>query len=190
HHNEAHAFFWWLMHATRRTRTVLQTIYRVDGNTHLKELELDGLDGYRRSGPVRVGNAAAEQLQLDIYGSVLDAIRLYACEGFPLDRDTAREVTQIADHVAEIWRRADSGIWEEREHTHHFTHSKALAWVALDSAAQLADAGTIPQGRTTGAARPPPSGASSTNAAGTASGRHSSERLTSANRTPTCSRSA
>ena len=147
YHDEAHAFFWWLMHATRRTRPALQTIYRVDGSTHLKERELEGLDGYRGLGPVRVGNAAAGQHQLDIYGTVLDAIRLYSREGFSLHRDTAKEVTQVADRVAEIWRRPDSGIWEDREQTHHFTHSKALAWVALARAAQLADAGTIPRGR-------------------------------------------
>jgi GH15 family glucan-1,4-alpha-glucosidase len=105
------------------------------------------MEGYRGSNPVRVGNAAADQRQLDIYGSVLDAIRLYACEGFELDRDTAKEVTQVADHVCEIWRRPDSGIWEDRDQEHHFTHSKGMAWVALDCASRLADAGTIPQGR-------------------------------------------
>jgi len=144
YHEEAHAFFWWFMHASRVTQPRLQILYKVDGSAHSKERELSELAGYRRSAPVRVGNGAADQVQLDVYGSVLDAIWLYVQDVGHVDGDTGKEIAKIADYVAENWRERDSGIWEVRAETTHFTQSKALCWVALDRACKLAERGLIP----------------------------------------------
>jgi GH15 family glucan-1,4-alpha-glucosidase len=143
-HEEAHAFFWWLMHASRLTQPRLQVLYRIDGSVHTTERELEELAGYRGSVPVRIGNGAADQVQLDLYGGVLEAIWLYANEVGRLDGDTGKEVAKIADFVAEHWRDQDNGIWEVRSERTHFTQSKALCWVALDRACALAESGMIP----------------------------------------------
>jgi GH15 family glucan-1,4-alpha-glucosidase len=142
--DEAHAFLWWLMHASRRTQPRLNVLYRVDGDSHAPERELANLEGYRGSAPVRVGNGAIEQRQLDIYGALLSAIWLYARRGRPLDADTGKAVAEIADYVAEIWSEKDSGIWEVRSAPTHFVQSKAMCWVALDRAAKLAEQGLLP----------------------------------------------
>ena len=146
-HDEAHAFFWWLMHASRLTQPRLQIVYRLDGSTETEERELSELAGYRGSRPVRIGNGAAGQVQLDIYGAVLDAVWVYANAVGRLDGDTGREVAKIADYVAAHWRDRDNGIWEVRSETTHFTQSKALCWVGLDRACSLAAKGLIPDRR-------------------------------------------
>ena len=146
-HEEAHAFFWWLMHASRLTQPRLQILYRIDGSVHTDEHELPHLAGYRDSVPVRVGNGASSQVQLDLYGGVLEAISLYAREVGRLDGDTGKEVAKIADYVAAHWRDRDNGIWEVRSERTHFTQSKALCWVALDRACALAEKGLIPDRR-------------------------------------------
>ena len=142
--DEAHAFFWWLMHATRLTQPRLQILYRIDGSDHMDERELPQLHGYRGSAPVRIGNGASAQVQLDLYGAVLQAIWLYAKKVGHLDGDTGKEVARIADYVADHWRDPDNGIWEVRDERTHYTQSKALCWVALDRACALADEGRIP----------------------------------------------
>jgi GH15 family glucan-1,4-alpha-glucosidase len=143
-YEEAHAFFWWLMHASRLTQPRLQILYRTDGSVETQERELPELAGYRGSQPVRIGNGAADQIQLDLYGGVLEAILLYARKVGRLDGDTGKEVAKIADYVAEHWRDCDNGIWEVRSERTHFTQSKALCWVALDRACRLAAEGFIP----------------------------------------------
>ncbi len=143
YHDEAHAFLWWLMHASRRTQPRLQVLYRVRGGMEAPEHEL-ALSGYRGSRPVRIGNGAVEQRQLDIYGALLSAIWLYAEQGGRLDRDTAKVVAGIANHVCDSWRKPDSGIWEVRSEPTHFVQSKAMCWVALDRAVRLAEAGSVP----------------------------------------------
>jgi GH15 family glucan-1,4-alpha-glucosidase len=143
-HEEAHAFFWWLMHASRLTQPRLKILYRIDGSVETTERELEEIEGYRRSAPVRIGNGAADQVQLDLYGAVLEAISLYANEVGRLDGDTGKEVAKIADFVAEHWRDRDNGIWEVRSERTHFIQSKALCWVALDRACALAESGLIP----------------------------------------------
>jgi GH15 family glucan-1,4-alpha-glucosidase len=141
---EATAFFWWIMHASRITLPRLQVLYRVDGAPDVEERTLDELPGYRHSKPVRVGNGAANQTQLDVYGSLLDAAARYVDAGCPLDRDTGKELARIADYIAEHWRERDSGIWEVRGEPTHYIQSKALCWVALDRAVNLAKRGVLP----------------------------------------------
>src|SRR5919109_227710 len=119
---EARAFFWWLLHATQRTHPRLHVLYRLDGATHVGERELP-LPGYRGSRPVRVGNAAVDQVQLDVYGDLLHTAWLYSEETGGLDPETGARMAEIADLVCEIWRRPDSGIWEVRSERRHFTHS-------------------------------------------------------------------
>jgi GH15 family glucan-1,4-alpha-glucosidase len=142
--DEAHAFFWWIMHATRMTAPRLQVLYRIDGGTEVDESSLDELAGYRGSSPVRVGNGAADQVQLDVYGDVMHAIWLHARKHGDLGGETGRGVGKIADYVAEHWRERDSGIWEVRSDATHFVQSKAMCWVALDRAVKLAEAGFVP----------------------------------------------
>jgi GH15 family glucan-1,4-alpha-glucosidase len=139
---EAEAFFWWLLHASQLTHPRLQVLYRLDGGERASERVLE-LDGYRGSRPVRVGNAAAAQTQLDIYGSLLKTALIYTEAGGRLDREAARRLAEIADFVCRIWRETDSGIWEVRSAPMHFTHSKMMCWLALDSALRLADAGHV-----------------------------------------------
>jgi GH15 family glucan-1,4-alpha-glucosidase len=143
---EADAFFWWLLHASQLTHPQLQVLYRLDGAERAPERTLE-LDGYRGSRPVRVGNAAAGQTQLDIYGDVLQTALIYVQAGGTLDRETGRRLAGMADLVCRIWREPDSGIWEVRSEPRHFTHSKMMCWVALDRAIRLSDTGQLPARR-------------------------------------------
>jgi GH15 family glucan-1,4-alpha-glucosidase len=131
------------MSASQITKPRLQVLYRLDGDPRANERTLD-LEGYRGSRPVRAGNAAADQIQLDIYGSLLECAWLYANEGKRVDRDIAARLAGIADLVAEIWTEPDSGIWEVRSAPRHFTQSKMMCWVALDRAISLAESSRIP----------------------------------------------
>ena len=140
---EARAYFWWLMQASQLTHPRLQPLYRLDGGAHAHERVLK-LRGYAGSRPVRVGNAAAGQLQLDTYGELLQTAWLYAQAGQPLDRDIGRRLAEIADLVCRLWREPDSGIWEVRSVPKHFTHSKMMCWVALDRAVRLAERRIVP----------------------------------------------
>jgi GH15 family glucan-1,4-alpha-glucosidase len=144
---EADAFFWWLLHASQLTRPRLQVLYRLDGAERAPERTL-ALDGYRGSRPVRVGNAATGQTQLDVYGDVLQTALIYVQDGGRLDRETGRRLAAMADLVCRIWREPDSGIWEVRSEPRHFTHSKMMCWVALDRAVRLSDAGQMPSSHT------------------------------------------
>ena len=140
---EARAFFWWFMHATQRTLPRLHVLYRLDGGTATTERVLP-LAGYRDSRPVRIGNGAVSQLQLDTYGELVDAAYQYADRGHRLGAETARDIASVADHVCSIWREPDSGIWEVRAAPRHYTQSKAMCWVALDRAKRLAERGHVP----------------------------------------------
>ena len=146
-HAEATSFFWWFMHATRLTLPRLQVFYRLDGGAHAPERTLP-LDGYRGSRPVRIGNGAAGQLQLDAYGELLDTAFAYVTAGYRLDRDTARDLASTADFVCAHWHEPDSGIWEVRAHPRHHTQSKAMCWVALDRATRMARMGHLPASHT------------------------------------------
>jgi GH15 family glucan-1,4-alpha-glucosidase len=117
--------------------------YRLDGSPYAPERALP-LDGYRGSRPVRIGNAAASQLQLDTYGELLETAFVYAGGGYRLGRGTGRDLARVADFVCAHWREPDAGIWEVRTAPRHHTQSKAMCWVALDRAVRLAEAGHLP----------------------------------------------
>jgi GH15 family glucan-1,4-alpha-glucosidase len=140
---EAHAYFWWLSHASQLTHPRVRVLYRLDGRAHTPEREL-ALAGYAGSRPVRAGNAAGPQRQLDVYGELLQTAHRYALGAGRLDRDTAHRLAGLADEVCELWREPDTGIWEVRSEPRHFTQSKVMCWVALDCAAALAEEGHIP----------------------------------------------
>jgi len=140
---EGEAFFWWLMHASQITRPRMQVLYRMDGGSHAPERSLP-LDGYMDSRPVRMGNGAVEQEQLDIYGDVLQMAWLWADAGHQVDREFGERLAAVADLVCETWSRPDAGIWEIRGPTCQYTQSKMMCWVALDRAVRLAKAGQIP----------------------------------------------
>ena len=142
---DARAYFWWLMQASQLTHPRLRVLYRLDGGPHAPERDLP-LHGYLGSSPVRVGNAAAAQLQLDTYGELLQTAWLYATSGYRIDADIAQRLAEIADLVSRIWRQPDAGIWEVRSQPEHFTQSKMMCWVALDRARDLAERGLIPAG--------------------------------------------
>jgi GH15 family glucan-1,4-alpha-glucosidase len=114
-------------------------LYRVDGAVPARERILDHLEGYCRSQPVRTGNGAAWQRQLDIYGEVLDAAYLHVRAGHEVDDDEWETLVHFADLAAERWRLPDVSIWEVRGEQRHFTYSKVLCWVALDRACRIAD---------------------------------------------------
>ena len=134
---EAEAFLGWLLHSTRLTRPKLNVLYDVFGKVPKPERSLTHLSGYRGSRPVRVGNGAAGQLQLDIYGEVLDATTLYVLQGGWLDRETQRMLCGFGEYVCANWSRPDEGIWEPRAGRQHNTHSRVLCWVALDRLIEL-----------------------------------------------------
>jgi GH15 family glucan-1,4-alpha-glucosidase len=132
HREEGDAFLHWILHATRLSWPELQVLYNVYGETHLPERELWHLDGYAGSRPVRIGNDARDQLQLDVYGEVIDAAARFARTGGRFDRDTARLLAGLGETVCRRWREPDEGIWEGRAGRFQYTHSKALCWVAVD----------------------------------------------------------
>lgn len=142
--HEAEAFMSWLLHSTRLTRPRLRILYDVFGNVPHTERTLDWLEGYRSSRPVRVGNAAATQLQLDVYGEVIDATTHFVRTGGSFDRETQRMLCAFGDYVCHNWQRPDEGIWEPRSGQAHKTHSRVLCWTALDRLIELHAKGHLP----------------------------------------------
>ncbi|MDP8905102.1 MAG: glycoside hydrolase family 15 protein [Chloroflexota bacterium] len=139
----ADAFLSWMLHATRLTHPELQVVYDVYGRTDLPERELSHLRGYRDSRPVRVGNAACAQFQLDVYGEVLDAAERYAAARGNLDGEQARMLSGFADTVCRRWSEPDDGVWETRGERQHYVHSKVLCWVALDRIVRMHERGQL-----------------------------------------------
>lgn len=142
---EARAFFSWILHASQLTHPRLQVLYRLDGRARADEKTLP-LAGYRGSRPVRVGNGAAGQLQLDVYGELLEAAWRFASATGSLDRDHGRRLAEVADLVCECWHEADAGIWETRGEREHFVQSKMSCAVGLMRAGELAGRGLLPAG--------------------------------------------
>ena len=139
--DEALAWSEWLRRAVAGSPDKLQIMYGVGGERRLLEYELSWLQGYEGSAPVRVGNAASGQFQLDVYGEVMDMM-FHTAETLesPLPDDSWDLCRILAEHVAKVWRRPDDGIWEVRGPRRHFVHSKVMAWVAIDRWVKLCEA--------------------------------------------------
>jgi GH15 family glucan-1,4-alpha-glucosidase len=132
--DEADAWRAWLLRAVAGDPADIQIMYGVAGERRLTELELPWLQGYEGSAPVRVGNAASAQIQLDVFGEVMDALYQAREHGLPDERRAWDLQKLLLEHLADLWREPDSGIWEIRGEPRHFVHSKVMAWVAFDRA--------------------------------------------------------
>ncbi|HEX6505949.1 MAG TPA: glycoside hydrolase family 15 protein [Terriglobales bacterium] len=140
---EVESFLSWLLHATRLTQPELRVLYSVFGQIAPRERELAHLSGYAGSRPVRVGNGARQQIQLDIYGEVIDAAAQCAEHVGRFDRTTQRVLVGLGKYVAQNWDRPDEGIWEPRSGQQHHTHSRLMCWTALDRLLALGDKGIL-----------------------------------------------
>lgn len=137
--DETGAYIRWLERRFEASRPeTLRTLYTIEGHPALPEVTLDHLEGYRGSRPVRIGNAASGQLQLDIYGELLDAIYLYDRYGEATSYELWHRIAAMVDWVVENWRRPDDGVWEVRNGPHEFLYSRILCWVAIDRGLRLA----------------------------------------------------
>ena len=136
---EARAFMAWLVHASRLARPRLPALFDLDGRPGPAERTLEKWPGYAGSRPVRIGNGASDQHQLDGYGWVLDAAWMLSASGRRLDGETWRAMRAFANQVASSWHLPDAGIWERRDAPRHHVHSKLMAWLALDRAARIAE---------------------------------------------------
>jgi len=136
---EAHAFAEWLLHTTRVTHPEVQVLYTLYGSASIPERIVAHLEGYRGSRPVRVGNAAVDQFQLDVYGEVIDALTLYRRSGGSFDRDARRLLRGMARIIQRRWTEPDDGVWEVRSGRAQHVHSKVLAWVGLQRLIELAE---------------------------------------------------
>jgi len=137
--DEAEDFLDWLLRATSQTQPKLRILYSLYGDKAPVERELEHLSGYRDSRPVRIGNAARDQLQLDVYGEVVDAAAQFAFHGGHLDRDMQRALIGFGDYVAQNWDQPDEGIWEPRCGRQNHTHSRLLCWTAMDRLIRLCE---------------------------------------------------
>ncbi len=137
--NEATGFLDWMLHATRLTQPELRIMYTVYGNAPPDEHTSKILRGYKGSSPVRIGNAARDQVQLDVYGEVIDAAAQYAFHGGYLDREMQKVLIGFGNYVVKHWDTPDQGIWEPRTSPRHHTHSRLLCWTALDRLVALTE---------------------------------------------------
>ncbi|MET7867689.1 glycoside hydrolase family 15 protein [Micromonospora taraxaci] len=139
--DEAQKYLFWLDARIREARDPdlpLQIMYRIDGSPHLPEEVLDHLEGYRGSAPVRIGNAASGQLQLDIHGEALNSLELADRNGLIAPYEGWRKTTELMDWLCEHWDQPEDGIWETRSGRQDFTYGRVMSWVALDRAIRLA----------------------------------------------------
>jgi GH15 family glucan-1,4-alpha-glucosidase len=125
----------------------LGVLYGIDGRSNITETTLDHLDGYRGSRPVRIGNDAYRQVQLDIFGELLDSVYLYNKYGSPISYDAWKHLRSLLDWLCENWQRPDDGIWEVRGGKHDFVYSRLMCWVAIDRGLRLADKRSFPADR-------------------------------------------
>ncbi|HTQ43191.1 MAG TPA: glycoside hydrolase family 15 protein [Polyangiaceae bacterium] len=146
---EAARFMDWLEARSREALAdrPLQIVYCVHGGADLAESTLDHLEGYRGSRPVRIGNGAYKQLQLDIYGDLMDSAYLYNKYGMPISSEMWTHLKRIVNWLCDNWRRDDEGIWETRGGQQQFVFSKLMAWVAVDRGIRLADKRSFPADR-------------------------------------------
>lgn len=145
--DEARAWQQWLIRALAGTPDQIQIMYGLRGERRLTELELPWLPGYAGSAPVRVGNAAHAQFQLDVWGETLDAMHAAERHGLERDPDGWRVITKLMEHLETVWTEPDEGIWEVRGPRRHFTHSKVMAWVAADRMVKMSAAAHAPTER-------------------------------------------
>lgn len=144
---EARKFMGWLRDRCACDEDgLLQPLYGIDGRTKIVEEELDHLSGYMNSRPVRLGNAAYGQIQLDLYGAILDAAYLYNKHGAPLDYDLWQNLRRILEWLCDNWRLEDEGIWEIRGGRRQFVSSKVMCWVALERAVRVSRQRGLPAG--------------------------------------------
>jgi GH15 family glucan-1,4-alpha-glucosidase len=143
YHDEAEAFIEWLLHSTNLTQPRLRVMYSVYGRRAKTERELNHWKGYRNSRPVRAGNGAREQLQLDVYGEVVSATAQLDEYNKSIDHSSANVLRGIGKYVHEHWHLPDKGIWEPRTPDEHHTHSKLMCWVAMDKLLNLRDSGLL-----------------------------------------------
>ena len=143
---EAAKFMEWLSARVRELNPdgSLQIMYGIDGRNKLTEKTMKHLEGYKQSRPVRVGNGAYNQLQLDIYGELMDSVYLYNKYGSPISYDLWTDLRRLLNWVCDNWRRKDEGIWEVRGGQQHFLYSKLMCWVALDRGLRLAAKRSFP----------------------------------------------
>ncbi len=140
---EAEAFLRWLGARVSETaatdgQSPLKIMYRIDGSSDLAEEELDHFEGWRGSRPVRIGNGASDQLQMDIYGEALDSVRLGDEHGLEMSHAGWEDVRRVVDWLCDHWDTPDDGIWETRGGRQDFTYGRLMSWVALDRAVHLA----------------------------------------------------
>jgi GH15 family glucan-1,4-alpha-glucosidase len=139
YYREAAAWRDWLLRAAAGSPNQLQIMYGLAGERFLREWDIPWLPGYENSKPVRIGNAASGQTQLDVYGEVMDALHQARLGDIPDSLDAWQLQKALALHLETVWRKPDHGIWEVRGEPQHFTHSKVMAWVAIDRAVKSAE---------------------------------------------------
>jgi GH15 family glucan-1,4-alpha-glucosidase len=139
---EAAAFMEWLRERFSERppggQGPLQIMYGIDGRNELAEEELEHFEGYERSAPVRIGNGASQQLQLDIYGELIDSVYIYNRDGSPIDHDAWIDLSRVIEWICDNWDQADEGIWEDRGGRKHYTYSRLMSWVGLERAVRIA----------------------------------------------------
>ena len=144
---EANAYMRWLKGRVSDCcdqPTKINILYGIDGRQELPEAELEHFSGHGGAKPVRIGNEAFDQIQLDIYGELMDAVYLVNKYGEAISHEGWKHTVEVADQVCEIWNTKDVGIWEMRGEQHHFLHSRLMCWVALDRAIRLASKRSLP----------------------------------------------
>ena len=143
---EAQAYMGWIEERCQdlKPSRPLQVMYRMDGGRDITERTLGNVEGYRKSSPVRIGNAASEQLQLDIYGELMNSVLIYDEHGEPISYDFWKNIVTLTDWVCRHWKKPDAGIWEERGRPKQFLYSKVMCWTAIDRALQLAHRRSFP----------------------------------------------
>ncbi|MGE8098188.1 glycoside hydrolase family 15 protein [Pseudomonas fluorescens] len=145
--DEANAYMRWLhgrMSDCQGNAMKLNVLYAIDGRQQLPEIELAHLSGHGNAKPVRIGNQAYEQAQLDIFGELMDAVYLVNKYGEAISHESWQHAIKVVDQVCDSWQQEDVGIWEMRGEQHHFLHSRLMCWVALDRAIRLASKRSLP----------------------------------------------
>jgi GH15 family glucan-1,4-alpha-glucosidase len=143
---EAQAFMRWMEQRCQEQKPghPLQVMYRLDGSHELPEQVLKSFEGYEKSQPVRIGNAASKQLQLDIYGELMDSIYIFNRHGQPISYDFWVDLVSIVEWVCKNWKKSDDGIWEVRGGARPFLYSRAMCWLAIERAMKIAQQRSYP----------------------------------------------